>query len=68
MENKIGAGLIEEVIQVAEGELKLADVMLKSKAYVTISASSPTTLANFQLQMGGPRRETGRGTMDILHA
>ena len=35
MENKIGAGLIEEVIQVAEGELKLADVMLKAKVYVT---------------------------------
>ncbi|KAE8452615.1 hypothetical protein EG329_013874 [Mollisiaceae sp. DMI_Dod_QoI] len=33
IENKIGAGLIEEVIQVAEGELKLVDVMLKSKAW-----------------------------------
>lgn len=31
MENKIGAGLIEEVIQVAEGELKLVDVMSESK-------------------------------------
>ena len=31
MENKIGAGLIEEVIQVAEGELKLAEVMLQAK-------------------------------------
>ncbi len=31
IENKIGGGLIEEVIQVAEGELKLVDVMLKSK-------------------------------------
>lgn len=31
LEEKIGAGLIEEVIQVAEGELKLVDVMLKSK-------------------------------------
>jgi NADH dehydrogenase (ubiquinone) 1 alpha subcomplex subunit 5 len=34
VENKLGAGLIEEVIQVAEGELKLADIMLKSKVYV----------------------------------
>jgi NADH dehydrogenase (ubiquinone) 1 alpha subcomplex subunit 5 len=34
LENKIGAGLIEEVIQVAEGELKLVDVMLNSKVYV----------------------------------
>lgn len=31
IENKIGMGLIEEVLQVAEGELKLADVMLRSK-------------------------------------
>lgn len=31
MENKIGAGLIEEVIQMAEGELKLVDVMTESK-------------------------------------
>lgn len=32
LENKIGAGLIEEVIQVAEGELKLVDTMVQSKA------------------------------------
>jgi NADH dehydrogenase (ubiquinone) 1 alpha subcomplex subunit 5 len=31
IENKIGAGLIEEVIQVAEGELELVDTMEKSK-------------------------------------
>lgn len=31
MENAIEAGLIEEVIQVAEGELKLVDVMTESK-------------------------------------
>lgn len=31
LENKIGAGLIEEVIQVAEGELKLADILLQAK-------------------------------------
>ena len=31
IENKIGAGLIEEVIQVAEGELKLVDVLAKAK-------------------------------------
>ncbi|KAH8659298.1 ETC complex I subunit conserved region-domain-containing protein [Tricladium varicosporioides] len=33
IENKIGMGLIEEVLQVAEGELKLADVMLRSKVW-----------------------------------
>ncbi|KAK2044062.1 hypothetical protein LZ31DRAFT_304960 [Colletotrichum somersetense] len=33
LENKIGAGLIEEVIQVAEGELKLVDVMKQAKVW-----------------------------------
>lgn len=37
METKIGAGLIEEVIQVAEGELKLVDVMTQAKVYVLFS-------------------------------
>lgn len=31
IETKIGAGLIEEVIQVAEGELKLVDTMIQGK-------------------------------------
>jgi NADH dehydrogenase (ubiquinone) 1 alpha subcomplex subunit 5 len=31
LENKIGAGLIEEVVQVAEGELKLVDTMVQAK-------------------------------------
>ena len=31
MENQIGAGLIEEVIQVAEGELKLVKTMAEAK-------------------------------------
>ena len=31
IEEKIGAGLIEEVIQVAEGELRLVDTMLQNK-------------------------------------
>lgn len=35
VENQIGAGLIEEVIQVAEGELKLVDKMIEYKAYVS---------------------------------
>ncbi|RKF59256.1 NADH-ubiquinone oxidoreductase 29.9 kDa subunit, mitochondrial [Erysiphe neolycopersici] len=33
IENRIGAGLIEEVIQVAEGELKLVEIMLKAKVW-----------------------------------
>mgnify|MGYP000947708630 CR=1 FL=1 len=31
LEQKLGAGLIEEVIQVAEGELQLVDTLEKSK-------------------------------------
>lgn len=31
LENKIGAGLIEEVIAVAEGEHQLVDTMIESK-------------------------------------
>jgi NADH dehydrogenase (ubiquinone) 1 alpha subcomplex subunit 5 len=31
LEEKIGAGLIEEVIQVAEGENKLVDIMVENK-------------------------------------
>ena len=31
IETKIGCGLIEEVIEVARGELKLVDTMLESK-------------------------------------
>ncbi len=31
MENKIGAGLIEEVIQVAEGELRIVGTMIEAK-------------------------------------
>ena len=33
-ENQIGGGLIEEVIQVAEGELKLVEIMAKFEVYV----------------------------------
>ena len=35
LENRLGGGLIEEVIQVAEGEHKLVDEMIKHKVYVT---------------------------------
>lgn len=34
IEKKIGAGLIEEVVQVAEGELALVDEMLRHKVFV----------------------------------
>lgn len=31
IEQQIGAGLIEEIIQVAEGEVKLVDTMMESR-------------------------------------
>lgn len=34
MENRIGAGLIEEVIEVAEGEFKLIGTLAESKVLV----------------------------------
>ncbi|GAB7348263.1 hypothetical protein MBLNU459_g6253t1 [Dothideomycetes sp. NU459] len=41
MEQQIGAGLIEEVIQVAEGEAKLVDTMIESKVWEDL-AVKPT--------------------------
>ena len=41
IEVKIGAGLIEEVVQVAEGELSLVDEMLESKVWEDLEEQSP---------------------------
>ncbi|KAL8822871.1 MAG: hypothetical protein Q9170_008383, partial [Blastenia crenularia] len=41
IEEKIGGGLIEEVIQVAEGEHQLVDVMLESKAWEDLEEKPP---------------------------
>ncbi|RYO86321.1 hypothetical protein DL766_009664 [Monosporascus sp. MC13-8B] len=41
IENKIGAGLIEEVIQVAEGELNLVDSMYKAKVWEGLEEQPP---------------------------
>ncbi|KAF2636915.1 hypothetical protein P280DRAFT_144298 [Massarina eburnea CBS 473.64] len=41
IENRIGAGLIEEVIQVAEGEHKLADEMAKAKVWEPLEEAAP---------------------------
>ncbi|KAH3915516.1 hypothetical protein HBI56_149250 [Parastagonospora nodorum] len=41
LESKLGAGLIEEVIQVAEGEHKLVDDMIKSKVWEPLEESAP---------------------------
>jgi NADH dehydrogenase (ubiquinone) 1 alpha subcomplex subunit 5 len=47
IEKKIGAGLIEEVLSVAEGELILADEMLRHQVYVNLH-SMPTSIADHQ--------------------
>lgn len=36
IEEKIGGGLLEEVIQVAEGEMRLVDTIIKNKSYVLL--------------------------------
>jgi len=41
IENKIEGGLIEEVIQVAQGELKLVDTMIESKAWESLTEQAP---------------------------
>ncbi|KAF1925214.1 NADH-ubiquinone oxidoreductase 29.9 kd subunit precursor [Didymella exigua CBS 183.55] len=41
LENKIGAGLIEEVIQVAEAEHTLVEEMIKSKVWEPLEEPSP---------------------------
>ncbi|KAI4173175.1 MAG: hypothetical protein LQ343_003102 [Gyalolechia ehrenbergii] len=41
IEDKIGGGLIEEVIQVAEGEHQLVDIMLESKSWEELEVKPP---------------------------
>ncbi|KAJ8108862.1 hypothetical protein ONZ43_g6297 [Nemania bipapillata] len=41
IENKIGAGLIEEVVQMAESELKLVDVMYEAKVWESLEEQPP---------------------------
>ncbi|KAF2275600.1 NADH-ubiquinone oxidoreductase 29.9 kd subunit precursor [Westerdykella ornata] len=41
VESQIGAGLIEEVIQVAEGEHKLVDVMIENKVWEALEEQAP---------------------------
>ena len=58
LETKIGAGLIEEVIQVAEGELKLVATMVRAKVYVQLHVLILVP-ANYASQMGRFRGEAG---------
>ncbi|EDU44154.1 NADH-ubiquinone oxidoreductase 29.9 kd subunit precursor [Pyrenophora tritici-repentis] len=41
LENRLGAGLIEEVIQVAEGEHKLVDAMVAAKVWEPLEEPAP---------------------------
>lgn len=68
IEMEIGSGLIEEVIQVAQGERDLVDVLAKSKVYV----SSPPNItvecrlhALTTIQMGGLGGEAQGGPMVV---
>ncbi|KAL5319147.1 hypothetical protein ACEPPN_012196 [Leptodophora sp. 'Broadleaf-Isolate-01'] len=41
IENKIGARLIEEVVEVAEGELKFIETLLKTKVWKDLKEKKP---------------------------
>lgn len=41
LENKFGAGLIEEVVEVADGELKLAAIMHENKVWEELVEKAP---------------------------
>lgn len=47
IETKIGAGLLEEIIQVAQGENLLATVMVENKVYVLVLFSLRSHADNF---------------------
>lgn len=71
LENKIGAGLIEEVIQVAVGELQLVDTMQESKPYVCTLCPIPSLWHDrhsntHTQQMGESRREATTRPMGIF--
>ena len=67
IEKKIGAGLIEEVIQVAEGELLLVDEMLENQVYVVLAPTfcAPTT-SLIRMQVGGAGRKVSIRPMGLL--
>jgi NADH dehydrogenase (ubiquinone) 1 alpha subcomplex subunit 5 len=41
LESRLGAGLIEEVIQVAEGEHKLVETMVQAKVWEPLEEQAP---------------------------
>lgn len=69
IETKLGAGLIEEVIQVAEGENRLVDIMLENKVYVLHLSIGGSWMAMLtDSQVGGPRGKPERGPVGVLRA
>jgi hypothetical protein len=70
IETKIGAGLIEEVIAVAEGELSLVDEMLRHQVYASCALKSPFScfISLTAMQMGRAGRENTPWAMEILRA
>ena len=69
IEKKVGAGLIEEILSVAEGELLLVDEMLQSQPYVLLLIISPCSCMYLLLttaQLGRARREDPNWSMELL--
>ena len=64
LERQLSAGLIEEVVEVAKGELDLVDSMKKARMYV--SPLTNVDVTDNSAQMGRVGRETSRGPMAIL--
>lgn len=68
IEQQIKAGLLEEIIEVAESELHLAKVMLENQAYVYLFSSDynhQKPHANTQ-QVGRTSRQARRRSMGLL--
>ncbi|CAF9940675.1 MAG: hypothetical protein ALECFALPRED_008788 [Alectoria fallacina] len=65
-ENQIGGGLIEEVIQVAEGELKLVETMAESEVWDELEEKPPQARVFALAQSNTPKAATphprGNGT------
>jgi hypothetical protein len=66
LESKLGAGLIEEVIQVAEGEHQIVETMIKAKMSVTLLRHS--CMSSNEMQLGTSRGAITRGPMGLLRA
>jgi hypothetical protein len=69
LEEKLGAGLIEEVIQVAQGEEQLVKTMIENQVYVlSYRYGSFASKLIKKIQLGGSRRDTTRRPVDISRA